>query len=220
MRNVILAKPVKVLLISGSPTVDGSTEILLREIGKKICDGASESKSKAEIEFVRLNDLKFIACQSCARSPEPEVCFYEDELWPVYKSLIESDIVVLGSPVFFDSVSAQTKMFIDRCSCFRPPVFEREDISAAKSENPDHLFKKIGLRRRIGAGVLVAGERGRFDLAQSVMKGFFKWTEIEALGFVTYESPSFNSAGQVRDSAEALNESAGLAKALLERYLG
>ncbi len=199
----------KILLISGSPIADGSTEILLRHIGKSISADV-RSDNAAEVEFVRLNDLKFIPCQSCARSPEPEVCFYEDELWPVYKSLIAADIVVLGSPVFFDSVSAQTKMFIDRCSCFRPPDFANET---------DRDFKKLGFRKRIGAGVLVAGERGRFDLARSVMKGFFKWTEIEAIDFITYESPDFLRAGQVQESPQALSDADKLAKLLLASYL-
>ncbi len=199
----------KILLISGSPTADGSTEILLRHIGKRISDDL-RSNSTAEVEFVRLNELKFIPCQSCARSPEPEVCFYEDELWPVYKSLIDADIVVLGSPVFFDSVSAQTKMLIDRCSCFRPPDFANET---------DRNFKKLGFRRRLGAGVLVAGERGRFDLARSVMKGFFEWTEIEATGFMTYGSPDFLRASQVQESPQAFSGADELANTLLDSYL-
>jgi multimeric flavodoxin WrbA len=199
----------KILLISGSPTADGSTEILLRHIGKSICKGA-KSPAAPEVEFVRLNDLEFIPCQSCARSPEPEVCFYEDGLWPVYKSLIAADIVVLGSPVFFDSVSAQTKMLIDRCSCFRPPDFANET---------QRDFKKLGFRKRIGAGVLVAGQRGRFDLARSVMKGFFEWTEIEAVDFLTYGSPDFLRVGQVLEAPNTFSDADNLAKALLDKYL-
>jgi len=197
----------KILLISGSPTADGSTEILLRNIGETIRKSALKA---ATVEFVRLNDLSFMPCQACAKSPEPEVCFYQDELWPVYQSLIDSDIIVLGSPVFFDSVSAQTKAFIDRCSCFRPPDYANQTT---------HSFKKLGRRRRTGAGVLVAGERGRFDLARSVMNGFFKWTGIDTLDFVTYESPGFHQAGSASEAPEALADAENTGKALLDRYL-
>jgi len=202
----------KVLLISGSPTRDGSTEILLRKIGDSISQHAPETPT---VEFVRLNDLSFIPCQACAKSPEPEVCFYQDALWPVYQSLIDADIIALGSPVFFDSVSAQTKKFIDRCSCFRPPDYANETAQTFKKV----VFKKIGLKRRVGAGVLVAGERGRFDLARSVMKGFFKWTEIEALDFVTYHTPDFRKAGEAGKSPEALASADMAGKTLLDKYL-
>lgn len=201
-----------VLLISGSPTENGSTEILLRRIGDSISEHAPET---ATVEFVRLNELTFIPCQACAKSPEPEVCFYQDALWPVYQSLIDADIIALGSPVFFDSVSAQTKMFIDRCSCFRPPDYANETAHNFKKI----VFKKTGLKRRIGAGVLVAGERGRFDLARSVMRGFFKWTEIDASDFVTYETPDFRKAGEVANSPSVLANTDRVGKALLDKYL-
>ena len=197
----------KVLLISGSPTEGGSVEILLRRIAEGVSENA---KSPVTVEFVRLNELVFRACQSCGESPEPRFCFFDDDLTPVYQSLIDCDIVILGSPVFFDSVSAQTKSFIDRCSCFRPPDF--------KNETP-YNFKKLGLKRRVGAGVLVAGERGRFDLARSVMKGFFKWTEVDCAGFVTYESSDYHKSGTAADSEEAVNEAVGVGKLLYSKAL-
>ncbi|HSH00253.1 MAG TPA: flavodoxin family protein [candidate division Zixibacteria bacterium] len=196
----------KALLISGSPTRDGSVEILLRAVA----EGVRAAIKDADIEFVRLNDLQFIPCQSCGESPEPNLCFYDDDLTPVYRSLIDCDIVVVGSPVFFDSVSAQTKSFIDRCSCFRPPDFQ--DVT-------EHNFKKLGFRRRVGGGVLVAGERGRFDLARSVLKGFFKWTEVDCLDFVTYESPDYNLQGAAADDSTALAAARELGKILADKAL-
>lgn len=184
----------KVITISGSPTENSSTDILLAKVADGISAGAS---SPVSIVSYRLHELSFIPCQACAKSPEPEVCFYEDDLWPVYQDLIDADIVLVGSPIFFDSVSGPTKMFIDRCSCFRPPDFAGET---------GHHFKKLGFKRRIGAGILVAGEGGRFDLAQSILKGFFKWTEIDCQGFITYQSLDFRRSGAVADDPDKLNE--------------
>lgn len=192
----------KVITISGSPTEKSSTDILLAKVADGITDGASEP---TEIVAYRLHELSFIPCQACAKSPEPEVCFYEDDLWPVYQDMIEADIVLVGSPIFFDSVSGPTKMFIDRCNCFRPPDYSNET---------EHKFKRLGFRRRIGAGILVAGEGGRFDLAQSILKAFFKWTEIDCQGFITYQSPNFRQAGTVANNTDKLNEANKLGLAL------
>ena len=205
----------KTLLISGSPTKDGSTEILLDAVAGGIKDTLNEKFSPEEanesvFDIVRLNELNFIPCQSCGESPEPKFCFFDDDLSDVYIKLVECDIVVMGTPIFFDSVSGQTKMFIDRCSCFRPPDFDGTTT---------HMFKKLGLRRRAGGAVLVAGERGRFDLAQSVLKGFFKWTEIDTHGFVLYESPDFRASGLAKENQTALKEARALGKTLVDRAL-
>lgn len=205
----------KTLLISGSPTKDGSTEILLNAVADGIRESlreklAPEKANDALFDFVRLNELKFIPCQACGRSPEPKFCFFDDDLSDVYSKLVACDIVVMGTPIFFDSVSGQMKMFIDRCSCFRPP-----DFDGATS----HMFKKLGLQRRTGGAVLVAGERGRFDLAQSVLKGFFKWTEVDAHGFVLYESPDFRKSGLANENQKALGEANALGKTLVDRAL-
>lgn len=199
----------KVITISGSPTDNSSTDILLAKVADGIRAG---STAGAEIAAYRLHELSFIPCQACAKTPEPEVCFYEDDLWPVYRDLIDADIVLVGTPIFFDSVSGQTKMFIDRCNCFRPPDY---------ADKTEHDFKKLGFKRRIGAGILVAGQGGRFDLAQSVLKGFFKWTEIDCQGFITYQSPDFRCAGQVADNSDKLNEANKLGMSLsgcLKKY--
>lgn len=193
----------KLLLISGSPTKDGSVEVLLQEVARGSQEAAD---SEVAVEFVRLNELNFRACQACGESPEPEVCFFKDDLWPVYQSLIDCDIVVVGSPVFFDSVSTQTKAFIDRCSCFRPPDYAGES---------GYDFKKLGFRRRVGGAVLVAGERGRFDLARSVLKGLFKWVEVDAEGFLSYESADFRQAALVQRDTGVLTSARELGRDLL-----
>jgi len=207
---------VKTLLISGSPTKDGSTEILLDAVAGEIKESLNKKLSPEEakdsvFDLIRLNELKFIPCQSCGESPEPKFCFFDDELSDVYVKLVECDIVVMGTPIFFDSVSGQMKMFIDRCSCFRPPDFDGTTT---------HMFKKLGLKRRAGGAVLVAGERGRFDLAQSVLKGFFKWTEIDAHGFVLYESPDFRAKGLANENTPALEDAKALGKMLVDKALG
>jgi multimeric flavodoxin WrbA len=192
-----------ILTISGSPTENGSTEILLGTVVKGI---ASALKEEIKTELIRLNDYKYIPCQACGKSPEPEYCFFHDEIYPIYGKLISCDIVLLGTPVYFDSVSAQSKSFIDRCNCLRPADFENKG---------NHPFKKLIERKRLGGMIIVGGYRGEFELARKVIAGFFKWVEVTNCGLVTYESKSWEK-GAVLRNAEKLAEANDLGKKIAE----
>jgi len=182
-----------ILILSGSPIKSGSTELLLREIARGIQETGARSMSS---ELVRLNDYMYLPCQSCGKSPEPDFCFFHDEIYPVYNLLLECEAVLFGSPVYFDSISAQAKLFIDRCNCLRP---------IAVNEDTEYDFKKIITQKRAGAMVLVAGERQDFEPARKVMAGFFKWAEIENCGLIKYGGTSFE-AGAVGGDSEKLRE--------------
>ena len=195
----------RILTLSGSPIEGSSTEILLAEIGRGI---AESSPAPPVNELVRLNDLQYVPCQACGKSPEPEYCCFHDGLYPVYDTLINCDIVLIGSPVYFDSVSAQAKAFIDRCNCLRPPDFEGLT---------GHHFKRILTKKRLGAMVLVGGERGEFECARKVIAGFFKWTEIENCGKIFYAGSDWKEAGPVRHDTAKLREAFQLGQLLYSR---
>lgn len=184
----------KILTISGSPVKNGSTNILLDELTRGIQEN---STNKIENRAINLNDLKILPCQACGESPEPDYCFYKDDIYPIYDYLINCDIILFGSPVYFDTVSSQSKLFIDRCNCLRPPDFD---------SNTDNHFKKIIPRKRIGAIVLTGGQRGQFECARKVISGFFKWVRVLNIGTISYTSPSWKEAGPVKDDRAILDE--------------
>jgi multimeric flavodoxin WrbA len=101
----------KILGISGSPRRGGNTELLL----DKALEGARGEG--AEVEKIILNELSFLPCQECGACDETGVCPIPDDMQPLYKKLEETDGLVIASPIFFGSLTAQTKMFIDRCQC-------------------------------------------------------------------------------------------------------
>lgn len=184
----------KILTINGSPVKDGSTKILLDKLALGIQENISDN---IENRVINLNELKILPCQACGESPEPDYCFYKDDIYPIYDFLLNCDIILFGSPVYFDSVSAQAKLFIDRCNCLRPPDFDRD--------TGDH-FKKIISRKRLGAIVLSGGQRGQFECARKVIAGFFKWVRISNIGTISYASPSWKEAGPVKDDKVKLEE--------------
>jgi len=186
---------IKLLTISASPVEGSSTEFILSEIADAVVASLGET-DKVASTTVRLNDLKYIPCQACGKSPEPEYCLFDDDLTPVYRALVECDCLLLGSPVYFDSVTAQAKAFIDRCNCFRPPDFDNVD--------PDHQFIRRLTKLRPAAMVLVGGERGWFEGARRVVAGFFKWVQMVDEGHLVYLSQDFNRAGEAREDTQII----------------
>lgn len=146
---------VKVLGINGSPRIDGNTDILL----DKVLEGA---KSKGtEIEKIILNKLNFSPCQECENITDDGSCIVNDDWQEVSRKIRDSDVLVLASPIFFGSLSAQTKMMIDRFQC----AWRAKYI----------LEKDIGYKKIKGAFISVEGSDRKdfFANARSIIKNFF-----------------------------------------------
>ncbi len=198
----------RLLLISASPVENSSTELLLR----RIADSISNTIPQARTQFVRLNDLSFCPCQACGEAPQPgKFCLFDDDLTKIYEMVAECDCLLFGTPIYFDSVSAQAKIFIDRCNCFRPPDYGGSD--------PEHDFIKLLNRKRPGAMVLVGGKRGWFEGARRVVAGFFKWIEVDNIGQLFFASDDFHRSGQAADDAATLDEADQLGRRLAEDIL-
>jgi len=99
----------KVLYISGSPRKNSNTDYLLR-ITQSITGG----------EFIKLSNYKIEPCRSCRICQKTSKCVIDDDMCNfIIPKLIEADAIVIGSPVYFNNVSAQTKAFMDRTWCIR-----------------------------------------------------------------------------------------------------
>ncbi|HOL22605.1 MAG TPA: flavodoxin family protein [bacterium] len=102
---------IKVIGISGSPRRGGNSETLL-----DICLEAAGANG-AETEKFVLNTMKFVPCQECADIRKDGRCKIQDDMQKIYPAVEQADVIVVASPVFFGSLSAQTKMMIDRFQC-------------------------------------------------------------------------------------------------------
>ena len=92
-----------IVAISGSPRRDGNTELLLRRV-LEVTGG----------QLVRVCDLDIAPCASCWYCLEHECCAIDDDMTELSEHLLRADAVILGSPVYFNNVSAQLKAVLDR----------------------------------------------------------------------------------------------------------
>lgn len=103
----------KVMAFNGSPRKKWNTATLL----KKALDGAA-SKG-AETELIHLYDLDFKGCISCFACKTIEGksygrCAVKDDLTQVFRKVEKADAVILGSPIYFGTVTGEMKSFIER----------------------------------------------------------------------------------------------------------
>jgi hypothetical protein len=147
--------------IAGSPRRGGNTETLL----DKAIEGASSAG--AEIRKIILNELSFVPCQECDVLKDDGSCVIEDDMRQVYRETLRADAIIVASPIFFGSVSAQTKMMIDRFQC----------LWRAKNVLSCDIIK----RRRPGIFIaaLASDREDFFDNARAVIRNWFATINVD-----------------------------------------
>ena len=116
----------KVLVLLGSPRKKGNSAALAEQIGK----GARAAK--ATVETVYLQGKKIAPCKACyaCRKPNSRGCSIDDDMQDLFLKVLEADACVIASPVYWFTVSAQTKIFMDRC--FALPAYRSDPLKGKK----------------------------------------------------------------------------------------
>jgi len=77
-------------------------------------------RSGHETEFVKLADLNYSGCKGCVQlCARPQVCRLEDDAQPYYEKIKEADAVVIGTPVYFNTITSMAWTFIERFFGYR-----------------------------------------------------------------------------------------------------
>lgn len=99
----------KVLILSGSPRNGGNSDILCDEFMK----GAKEAGN--EVEKIRVAAKKIAPCSACYYCRDNGgKCVHKDDMAEILDKMLEADVIVMASPVYFYSIDAQLKAVIDR----------------------------------------------------------------------------------------------------------
>ncbi len=99
----------KVLILSGSPRKNGNSDILCDEFAKGAVDSGNT------VEKIRIADKKITPCSACYYCREHGgKCVHNDDMAEILQKMIDADVLVMASPVYFYSIDAQLKAVIDR----------------------------------------------------------------------------------------------------------
>jgi multimeric flavodoxin WrbA len=103
----------KVIAINGSPRKNKNTATLLN----KALEGSASQG--AETELIHLYDLNYKGCVSCfackmKNGKSYGKCAFKDDLTPILEKVSNADAIILGSPIYFNTISGAMKSFLER----------------------------------------------------------------------------------------------------------
>lgn len=144
----------KALAIMGSPRSKKNTDLLL----DTVIEGLHTKGVEVEkIELYKLSMKPCIACDYCAKAG---LCVMKDDIAEIYHKFDQADIVVIGSPLYFNSVSSITKIMIDRCQAFWSSKYILQQSLIDRNKKRNGLFictagSKMDEKGFIGATVVM-----------------------------------------------------------------
>ena len=180
---------VKLCAIFGSPRRKGNTSLLL----KKAIEGARDAG--AEVIEIVLRDKKLSPCLEIYGCKEAGKCVIKDDFHEIVGQMLESNGVMLASPIFFYSVSAHTKILIDRCQSLWMKKYYIE-----KTDRKNWIPKRKGLFISLGA----TNGKKLFDGPLLTVKYFFDVLDMTLHKSLLYRG--IDLEGEINEYPEHLEE--------------
>jgi len=177
----------KILGISCSPRPGGNTETMLN------ASLAAAQEAGAETELVTLAGKTISPCDACYSCRKTGDCHIQDDMQDIYPLLFAADGIIIGSPVYFWSVAAQTKALIDRT------------FMANRERN---------LKNKAAGAVISVGRDGSSG-ALAALNSFFTGHRMIIIGNAIGVA---NEKGAVKEDKTAMAGAEGLGRAMT-RYL-
>ncbi len=183
----------KIMIIMGSPRKNGNSATL----AERVAEGAKSMGG--EVESVSLHGMNINPCDACDVCQE-EIetdCIINDDMTDLYPKLRDADALVIASPIYWFTISAQTKLFMDRCYALGSP-----QGYAMKG-------KRIGI-------VLAYGDSDPFNSgavnAIRTLQDAYRYIGAEIVGIV-YGSAS--KRGEIRSNLNVMDEAYQLGERLV-----
>jgi multimeric flavodoxin WrbA len=103
-----------VMIVVGSPRKRGNSSTL----AKQVASGAKDAGAAVELVFLHGMDIKpCSACEGCRKKRGID-CVIRDDMRTLYPTMRAADAIVIASPIYWFTVSSQTKLFMDRWYAF------------------------------------------------------------------------------------------------------
>jgi len=114
----------KILFINGSPRKNGNTSAMLNTLLQKL------DSRKFTFEQIRLYDHQIGPCIDCRGCKKNELkCIVNDDMQALYPKIESSEILIIGTPIYWFGPSAQTKLVLDRLR----PYFSSQKLAEKKA---------------------------------------------------------------------------------------
>lgn len=176
----------KILGISASPVKGGSNDKLIDKVL-----GIAKSRD-FEVDSVLISSSKIAPCTACGICRDEEMCPIDDDMQEVYRKLKEADAIIVSSPVYFGSVTAQVKALFDRSVLHRRQGFQ--------------------LKNKVGAALAVGGSRNGGQ--EKTIQTIHDWMHIHGMIVVgdgghfggILQKPALDDAEGMQTAIDTINK--------------
>lgn len=190
----------EIISVYGSPRRKGNTALLMNEAVR----GAQEGG--AIVETFVLRDLKMSPCLEIYACKEKGECAIKDDFQMLRDRILSAKGLMIASPIFFYSVSAHTKIMMDRFQSLWVRKYWIDDVPYDQRN-----FKRKGLFISVGA---TQGKK-LFDGVLLSMKYFFDTLDMELWRSLTYRGVDLE--GQIKAHPDWLKEAYQAGRELAQR---
>jgi multimeric flavodoxin WrbA len=189
----------QIVAIYGSPRRRGNTATLLKHAVQGAVDAG------ARVNEIILRDLKMSPCLEIYACKKEGKCAIKDDFHNVVDQILSADGLILASPIFFYTVSAHTKILMDRCQSLWVKKYWIDKVPFGQWEP-----------KRKGLFISVGATKGKklFNGVLLTVKYFFDVLDMELFGSLLYRGLEFED--DVLKHPEYLKEAYEAGKALAE----
>ncbi len=187
-----------ILVLLGSPRKKGNSTALAEQVIKG-AEGAG-----ASVETVFLHGMNISPCQACyaCQRKDSTACAIDDDMQELFPKLAAAKGWVIASPVYWFSMTAQTKLFMDRSfglSAYAENPFTGKQVAIAMSYGDSDPFNSGCVN------------------ALRTFQDAYRYAGAKIAGMVY---GSADKAGEITDNAKLMKEAENLGKKLAGRVLG
>ena len=152
-------------------------------------------KEGADVERLRIADFHITPCTECLQCLQKGECVIQDDMQKIYPKLLESDIIILASPIFFYGITAWAKTLVDRSQALWARKYILKDPSLGKEG-----------KRRKGFLISVGGTKGQkvFEGAILTAKYFFDVLNADYVGELVFRN--MDAKGDILKQPDALSQ--------------
>ncbi len=189
----------KIVAIYGSPRRRGNTATLLKHAVQGAVDAG------AQVNEIILRDLKMSPCLEIYACKKEGKCAIKDDFHNVVDQILSANGLILASPIFFYTVSAHTKILMDRCQSLWVKKYWIDKVPFGQWEP-----------KRKGLFISVGATKGKklFNGVLLTVKYFFDVLDMELFKSLLYRSLEFED--DVLKHPDYLKEAYAAGKALAQ----
>ncbi|PKN19722.1 MAG: hypothetical protein CVU71_04940 [Deltaproteobacteria bacterium HGW-Deltaproteobacteria-6] len=177
-----------VLGILGSPRIGGNSDVLLSQALAGAKDAGADS-----VEKIILDRKHISGCKDCKKCNKMGVCAVKDDMQEIQKKILDAYAVIHSCPVYFWSMTAQMKAYLDRWC-----VFFDEEWRWQKIYYPKMRAKRIGL-------ITVCGDPN-VHTADPIVHSFKSTAELTKLTWLGAVMASATNKGDITNNEKAIKE--------------